>query len=236
MDNFSAIGSHISGNSHHHHHNKELAPDPHFSRAPSAMDPLMTGPLHGQPQQQAPILIQNGIPNGFHPVSAPLVMPHTASTHNLATVAPTPVSFMGYPSQPLPPVPPVSTVMPNQQHPQLIQNGMNRNMSTDSFSYLPAATKPLDSPQLSSSGRGSTRVDSSDSSGPTQRPNSRPNSRPVTPVQQQPLGLPTNRAKLVPGRMSNTKLDSNRPGSRREIPSTAVWTTLGRWPSADSQK
>ena len=57
-----------------------------------------------------------------------------------------------------------------------------------------------------------------DSSGRPQTPPLK-TSRPVTPVGQ-PLGLPMNRAKLVPGRMSSNKLDNGRP--RRDIPSTAV--------------
>merc|ERR1711997_172490 len=98
-------------------------------------------------------------------------------------------------------------------------NGFSRNMSTDSaFGEMNAhignmKVRHTDSPQLSSSGRGSTRTTDT-------RPITPPlkTSRPVTPVQQQPLGLPAaNRAKLVPGRMSNTKLDK-----RREVPSTAV--------------
>ena len=78
---------------------------------------------------------------------------------------------------------------------------------------------------FSSSGRGTA------SSGRPQTPPLK-TSRPVTPVQQQPLqpmGLPTNQTKLVPGRMSNHKLGgstTSRPGGQggrsREIPSTSV--------------
>merc|ERR1711935_738026 len=182
-----------------------------------------------------PMMASNG-PNGpimtsMGPINtngAPLVM--SASQHVL-NGAQTP--GMGYPQgQPLPPVPgpatrPTTSMSNHQPPPQLIQNGFNRNMSTDSFAYIPTATKGLDSPQLSSSGRGT------DSSGRAETPQLK-SSRPVTPVQQQPqqplqpMGLPANRAKLVPGRMSNHKLDGNssRPtggqaGSRsRDIPST----------------
>ncbi len=124
-----------------------------------------------------------------------------ASNPNLQHSGVNGATILSYPSQPLPPVP-----APQQP----MSNGFHRNLSTDSF--LHKAPEP---DQMSSSGRGT------DSSG---RPVTPPlkTSRPVTPVQQQPLGLPVNRAKLVPGRMSNSKLDSSRPGSRREISSTAV--------------
>ena len=149
------------------------------------------------------------------------------------------VPVLSYPSQP--PLPPVPTSMgghqPMGQQPTsmggqptmpIINNGgmMPRNISTDNLGGM---GKYMDSPHLSSSGRGSTRIDSSESS--SGRPVTPPlkTSRPVTPqpaLAPQPLGLPTHRGKLVPGRMSNHKLDSNRPqsaaGRNREIPSTAV--------------
>ena len=101
----------------------------------------------------APMTIQTSMGPMTVPVNAqgaPLVM---SSTHNLINGgAPTPVPVMGYPSQPLPPVPPATrpaTSMSNHQPaPQLIQNGFSRNMSTDSFAYIPTATKGQDSPQL----------------------------------------------------------------------------------------
>ena len=146
------------------------------------------------------------------------------------------VPILSYPSQP--PLPPVPTSMGGQPMGQptsmggqptipIINNGMMpRNISTDNLGGI---GKYMDSPHLSSSGRGSTRIDSSESS--SGRPVTPPlkTSRPVTPQPApapQPLGLPTHRGKLVPGRMSNHKLDSNRPqsaaGRNREIPSTAV--------------
>ena len=49
MDNFSGIGSHISNQNNKHHNPHEIDPATaaaaHLSRAPSAMDPLMTGTL-----------------------------------------------------------------------------------------------------------------------------------------------------------------------------------------------
>ena len=128
-----------------------------------------------------------------------------------------------YPSQPLPPVPNVAP--PNI--PVVHSNGFPRNQSTDNL----GGPKFLDSPHLSSSGRGSTRMDSSESS--SGRPTTPPlkTSRPVTPQfapqpqpPPQPLGLPTHRGKLVPGRMSNQKMDQRPPSAagRREVPSTAV--------------
>ena len=122
MDNFSAIGSHIS----HHQNGSHISGvkaemDAHeraqFSRAPSAMDPLMnSAPIQNQiAAQSQPILIQNGI----GPVNGPVmggpvngqVMGGPGSivmAPNMAAVAPTPVPMMtGYPSQPLPPVPQV---------------------------------------------------------------------------------------------------------------------------------
>ena len=154
------------------------------------------------------------------------------------------VPVLSYPSQPpLPPVPtsmggqPISmggqpmgqpTSMGGQPTMPIMNNGMGmpRNFSTDNLGG--GIGKYMDSPHLSSSGRGSTRIDSSETS--SGRPMTPPlkTSRPVTPQPApQPLGLPTHRGKLVPGRMSNHKLDSNRPhssasGRNREIPSTAV--------------
>merc|ERR1719273_1175995 len=194
----------------------------------------MTGTLQSH-QTHPTMVIQNGMVPTMTPMGsmmappnmgAPLVM--TTSSHNLINGAQTPVApVIGYPTQPLPPAPPATSMSNNLPPPQLIQNGfnMNPNRSTDSFSYIPTATKGQDSPQLSSSGRGSIP----DSSGRPQTPPLK-TSRPTTPVQQplQPMGLPTNRAKLVPGRMSNHKLDgsTSRPGGQggraREIPSTAV--------------
>ena len=49
MDNFSAIGSHISNQNNKHH--QEIDPATHLSRAPSALDPLMTGTLQSQVTQ-----------------------------------------------------------------------------------------------------------------------------------------------------------------------------------------
>ena len=129
----------------------------------------------------------------------------------------------GYPSQPLPPVPTVA----QPTIPIVQNNGFPRNISTDNLGGPASMGGPTkfttDSPQMSSSGRGSTRMDSSESS--SGRPVTPPlkTSRPTTP-QFQPLGLPTHRGKLVPGRMSNQKMDNRPPSSagRREIPSTAV--------------
>ena len=50
MDNFSAIGSHISNQNHNKNHQEQQI-EQHLSRAPSAMDPLMTGTLQSQVTQ-----------------------------------------------------------------------------------------------------------------------------------------------------------------------------------------
>lgn len=213
MDNFSAIGSHITNNtavSNHHKHMQHQESVPILSRAPSAMDAVsgMTGTMQSHLSQPTSRVM---MPNGMIATAAPINGPMSASgVPQLLITAPSVstlagANLFGYPSQPLPPV-------PAPQVPMQAVNGMKRNMSTDSFLH-----------HDESSGRG---TDSSSG-----RPSTPPlkTSRPVTPVQlpPQPLGLPSNRAKLVPGRMSNHKLDhaanNSRPGSRRgEIPSTAV--------------
>lgn len=213
MDNFSAIGSHITNNSASHHKHMQQETMPILSRAPSAMDAGgMTGTMQSHLSQPSTVMMPNGM---IAPINGPL--PTASGVPQLLITAPSVStlpganpSLFGYPSQPLPPVP-APQVAPMQPHhpPQQIVNGMKRNMSTDSFHHDESSGRGTDS----SSGRPST---------PPLK-----TSRPVTPVQQlppQPLGLPSNRAKLVPGRMSNHKLDANnsRPGSRREIPSTAV--------------
>lgn len=220
MDNFSNVGSHFS----HQHKNEHM----HDPRAASAMDqPLMTGTLQSHASTAQPtFFMPNGSMLNALPQQQPLVMTSSASMNMLSGGMPI---LANYPTQPLPPAPPPSTIIQNAG-PHLIQqnhNGFNRNMSTDSFGGVAGFNpKIMDSPQLSSSGRGSGRNDSSDSQTggrpvtPTQQQQQRPNSRPVTPTGGQPLGLPVNRGKLVPGRMSNTKLDNNKP--RREVPSTAV--------------
>ena len=58
MDNFSGIGSHISNQNNKHHNQHEIDPATaaaaaaHLSRAPSAMDPLMTGTLQSMQSHQ----------------------------------------------------------------------------------------------------------------------------------------------------------------------------------------
>ena len=108
--------------------------------------------------QQPSMVIQNGMaPMTIQTSMGPMIAPVNAqgaplvmnSTHNLINGgAPTPVPVMGYPTQPLPPVPPATSMSNHQPPPQLIQNGFIRNASTDSFAYIPSATKGQDSPQL----------------------------------------------------------------------------------------
>ena len=219
MENFSTIGSHIS---HNNKQTKEIdsTQQQHLSRAPSAMDPLMTGTatLQSHIQTQPTLLMQNGIPTSIVMTTSPPLMAAsgnaavgpptmltTSSASNIPLISggyPAGYSFQSQPAQiiqpPLPPVP--QTIMNGGGYP----NGFSR--STDSAFGEMKIVRHADSPQLSSSGRGTGA-----STPPLKT------SRPVTPVQPQPMGLPTNRAKLVPGRMSNTKLDK-----RREVPSTAV--------------
>ena len=119
---------------------------------------------------------------------------------------------MGYPTGPLPQtpksvhLPPVPPASPGYKFPH--------DPSSDSLisaQRMQNSGKQItDSPQLSSSGRGSGRTDDSTDSGMSIP-------RAPTPPSQ-PLGLPKAH-KLVPGRMTTQK------ERKREIPSTAVW----RW-------
>lgn len=245
MDNFSTAESHFS----HHRMNDPPPPDIQ-NRAASVMDPLMTGSIagpmtgtmtstvpapgsmpgtmpstmHGTLQSHVshqPTLI---MPNGSGIIQGmpmqmpggPIVMTSSASMNLL----PQGSVINSYPSQP--PLPPVPNMAPPTIPVVHSNGGFPRNPSTDNL----GGTKFLDSPHLSSSGRGSTRMDSSESS--SGRPTTPPlkTSRPVTPqnLPPQPLGLPTHRGKLVPGRMSNQKMDHRPPSAagRREVPSTAV--------------
>ena len=121
----------------------------------------------------------------------------------------TPLPSMGYPTGPLPQtpksvhLPPVPPASPGYKFPH--------DPSSDSLisaQRMQNSGKQItDSPQLSSSGRGSGRTDDSTDSGMSIP-------RAPTPPSQ-PLGLPKAH-KLVPGRMTTQK------ERKREIPSTAV--------------
>ncbi len=224
MDNFSNIGSNI----------QSTKPDiVQEQRAPSAIDPLMTGTLQShvssQPatvimgQQNVPIIQQQQLPPMANPATGqPMVLTSSASMNLLnaqlagaplslpptaASAIGVPVGRIGYPTQPLPPLP---SAMPTT----IVSNGggnLPRNQSTDSLG------------QVSSSGRGTGPNDSSDNSNSGGRPLTPTmmmtggGSRPITPPVPQPLGLPTRtQGKLVPGRM--TKLSER----KRELSSTAV--------------
>ena len=231
MDNFSHIGS-----------NKDFD-----HRAPSAVDPLMTGTLQSGVSTQPTLMMQNGagplmmsgapsiisgMPMGGVPASGPASVvgapgsvigapgsvigapapvlshmpmglpPGTPSTSRVGLPAGVPVSSMGLPMGMTNGVPvsvpvsmPVSAPIMSQQLPlPPIPNGMPKNFSTDSIGDQGRSSRPVTPPLQTS--------------------------RPVTPTQPQPMGLPNGRGKLVPGRMSNQKIDTTR--QRRDIPSTAV--------------
>ena len=221
MDNFSHVGS-----SH-----KEFD-----HRAPSAVDPLMTGTLQSGVSTQPTLLMQNG--------AGPLMMASGPASVIGApgsvigapgsvigapgSVIGAPASVIGAPGSVLGAPAPVLSHMPMGLPPGTPSTSrvvMSTGMPVSSMGMhigmpngAPVSMAPvMSNVPLPPIPNGNTEAP------PGSRPVTPPlqTSRPVTPTQTQPqpLGLPNGRGKLVPGRMSNTKLDS-RP--RKEIPSTAV--------------
>lgn len=126
---------------------------------------------------------------------------------------PTPI-HMGYPTGPLPQTPKPYHVPPPPPPPPAKPSSKVYDPSVDSISSAQnfqgngyGSKHITDSPQLSSSGRGSGRTNDSSDSGMSIP-------RAPTPPSE-PLGIPKAH-KLVPGRMTTSK------ERKREIPSTAV--------------
>lgn len=174
-------------------------------------------------QQQRPQMFLGPTPSQS---MGQLGLSNTASTVRMVSQpylpSTTPIP-MGYPTGPLPQTPKAFHMPPQQFQPASPGYKLSHDPSSDSLTSrlnsqiqqqqqqqqqgYPSSKQITDSPQLSSSGRGSGRTDdSTDSGGSIPR-------APTPP--SQPLSLPKTH-KLVPGRMTTQK------ERKREIPSTAV--------------
>ena len=170
------------------------------------------------PQQQRPMFMGPTPAQSLGQLGQPSVAASTVrmvSQPYLPPTTPIPPQSMGYPTGPLPQTPKAMHLPPFP--PASPGYKLPHDPSSDSLMSAPRMTGPqqgypvgkqiTDSPQLSSSGRGSGRTDDSTDSGM---------SIPRAPTPPgQPLSMPKPH-KLVPGRMTTQK------ERKREVPSTAV--------------
>ena len=179
---------------------------------------VISAPVFMSQQQQRPMFMGPTPAQSLVQLGQPSIAASTVSMVSqpyLPPTTPNPPQSMGYPSGPLPQtpkamhLPPFPPASPGYKlpHDPSSDSLMSANRMTAPQLGYSTGKQITDSPQLSSSGRGSGRTDDSTDSGMSIP-------RAPTPPSQ-PLVMPKAH-KLVPGRMTTQK------ERKREIPSTAV--------------